>query len=109
MIDWQRVTELREEIGEEDFREVAEMFLEEADDGVSRLKAGVPEDSLEAEYHALKGSGLNLGLSEFAKICADAEQHASAGAFENIDASVAVASYEASRTEFLNGLGLKAA
>lgn len=109
MIDWQRVTELREEIGEEDFREVAEMFLEEVDEVVSRLKAGAPKDSLEAEYHALKGSGLNLGLNDFAKICAEAEQNASAGAFENIDVSVAVASYEASRATFVEELGLEAA
>ena len=31
MIDWTKVTELREEIGDEDFQEVVELFLEEVD------------------------------------------------------------------------------
>ena len=35
MIDWERVRELRSEIGADDFAEVVEMFLSEADEAVT--------------------------------------------------------------------------
>lgn len=109
MIDWQRVHDLRNEIGEDDFSEVVEMFLEEADEGIKRLEAGVPQDSLEDEYHSLKGSGLNLGLQDFAARCAQAEQLAARGDFDQIDTAGACAAYKASRAAFLEGLGKTAA
>jgi hypothetical protein len=40
MIDWKRVEELRTEIGNDGFAEVAEMFLEEAEATVQTLVSG---------------------------------------------------------------------
>ena len=35
MIDWARVSELRDEVGEGDFDEVVELFLEEVDEAIA--------------------------------------------------------------------------
>ena len=44
MIDWTRVDELRNEVGNDDFLEVAELFLEEVDEVISRLTDAPAED-----------------------------------------------------------------
>ena len=38
MIDWTRVSELRDEVGAEDFDEVVELFLEEVDEAIKILR-----------------------------------------------------------------------
>ncbi len=73
MIDWNRVSELRDEIGDEDFAEVAEIFLEEIGEAVDALEI---TDSLADNLHFLKGSALNLGFAEFATLCSDSETRA---------------------------------
>ena len=104
MIDWTRVSELRDEIGAEDFGEVVEIFIEEVDEGVAALKAGVDETELESKLHFLKGSALNLGFSDFASLCQKGEQAAADGAYDQIDLGVVLASYDASKHEFISSL-----
>ena len=41
MIDWDRVSELREEIGAEDYEEVAELFLMEVEDTLAQLDGAI--------------------------------------------------------------------
>ena len=73
MIDWDRVTELREEIGEEDFAEIAAVFLAELEETVDAL-AGIADDAARRDgYHGLKGAALNLGFETVAALCAAAE------------------------------------
>ena len=62
-----------------DFAEVVDMFLEEADQAVKVLMAGLPADEVEGQLHFLKGSALNLGLADLAAICQDGERKAAAG------------------------------
>ena len=38
MIDWASVSELRDEVGAEDFDEVVELFLEEVDEAIIALR-----------------------------------------------------------------------
>lgn len=78
MIDRERVQELRQEIGEEDFAEVAEMFLDEMADTLAALCAA-PDSAGAAVFHGLRGSALNLGFIDFAAACSDAEKGAAAG------------------------------
>ena len=101
MIDWDRVASLRAEIGAEDFAEVAEMFLDEADEVVARLRAGGFGPGLEAELHFLKGSALNLGLRELAGLCNIGEKRASKG--EPVDVARVIQSYATSRAAFAAG------
>ena len=87
MIDWIRVEELRDEIGPEDFAEVAELFLMEVEDTLSRLgDAEKDSQTLQELMHFLKGSALNLGFSDLAETCSKAE---SAGAEGSIDTDIA--------------------
>ena len=101
MIEWQRVSELHEEVGSEDFAEVVEIFLEEVEEVVLRLRkaAGAP---VEDDLHFLKGSALNLGFSQLASLC-DAGEKAARDGKRDIDLAAVCDSFEASRTEFLAG------
>ena len=55
MISWERVNELRNEIGAEDFQEVVELFLEEVEEVIERLRQTPDPTSYEADLHFLKG------------------------------------------------------
>lgn len=104
MIDWKRVAELREEIGADGFVEVADMFLDEADGAVQALVTGLPAEEVEGQLHFLKGSALNLGLSELAAICQEGERKAAAGQGAAVDTAQVAAIYRASRARLLRGL-----
>lgn len=79
VVDWDRVTELREEIGMDDFDEVFALFLEEADEAVARLLQATDARAMESDLHFLKGSALNLGLGDLAHICQIFERSAATG------------------------------
>ena len=101
MIDWDKVTELREEIGDEDFAEVVELFLEEVDEAILGLRDGVAQGELESSLHFLKGSALNLGFRAFSTLCADGETAAAGGEYDRVDLSEIIQSYDESKTVFL--------
>lgn len=109
MIDWSRVDELRAEIGADDFAEVVALFFDEADEVVQRLAALADPAALEGELHLLKGSALNLGLSELAALCQSGERAARAGQGASVDVSAVSASYRASKAAFLKAQGRSAA
>jgi HPt (histidine-containing phosphotransfer) domain-containing protein len=104
MIDWKRVDELREEIGADGFAEVADMFLEEADQAVQTLVAGLPADQVEGQLHFLKGSALNLGLSDLAAVCQDGERKAASGLGAEVDTGQVAQIYRRSRQMLLGGI-----
>jgi len=104
MIDWNRVAELRDEIGPDDFGEVVELFLEEVDEVVARLEGGVAKDQFEPELHFIKGSALNLGFSQLSTLCADGEKRAAQGTFQPDEVGNVVSAYKGSRAEFLKEL-----
>lgn len=102
MIDWKRVAELREEIGADGFAEVADMFLDEAEGAVQALLSGLPPAEVGAQLHFLKGSALNLGLSDLAAMCQEGERTAAAGL--EVDTGQVAAIWRASRAGLLGGL-----
>lgn len=106
MIDWPRVTELRDEVGAEDFEEVVEIFLEEVEEVISKLKDS-DRGQLEHDLHFLKGSALNLGFREFSALCLDGERKSSRGEAESVDVHAIVANFQASKSTFLTGLSEK--
>lgn len=107
MIDWNRLNELRGEIGAEDLAEVIAVFLDETDEVVATLLPGVSAAEAVEKLHFLKGSALNLGLSAFAEICAAGE--ASAAQQGAVDLAEIVAVYHASKAEFLANVARDAA
>lgn len=96
MIAWDRVNELRSEIGDDDFAEVVVMFLEEADEVIGRISVAAGAKVLESDLHFLKGAALNLGFAEFAALCQDGERRA-AGGDTNVDLDRVCSSYQASK------------
>lgn len=104
MIDWGRVSELRAELGGEDFSEVVALFLEEGDELANRLRAGISSASVEAELHFLKGSALNLGLGRLARLCQEGERLAAKGEPASVDLYEVADIWERSKAEFLAGL-----
>ena len=97
MIDWTRVCELRDEIGEEDFAEVVDLFLDEVEGVLDALVPG--NGDLESQMHFLKGSALNLGFRAFSALCEEGESQPN-----SIDINKIKEVYTASRTEFSGGL-----
>lgn len=78
MISWDRVAELKDEVGEDVFDEIVELFLEETEVVVEKLVLVTDADEAEALLHFLKGSALNLGFSALSTLCqelGDASRH----------------------------------
>lgn len=109
MIDWEKVRELRDEIGAEDFSEVVDLFLEEVDEAMSKLRSGIPDEKLECCLHFLKGSALNLGFRAFSDLCARGETAASSGQYGQIELGEIIASYDASKELFVSELDARMA
>jgi len=103
MIDWSRVTELRDEIGAEDFEEVVEIFLEEVEEVIGKLQSD-DRGTLEQDLHFLKGSALNLGFQSFSSKCQDGESLSARGEASAVDLKEILALYENSKTSFLGEL-----
>ncbi|MDB5666790.1 MAG: Hpt protein [Cypionkella sp.] len=101
MIEWDRVKELRSEIGNDGFAEVIAMFLEEADEVIGRIGDTVGTEALEADLHFLKGAALNLGFAQFAALCRDGERRASGGD-AGFDLEQICSSYQASKMTLTN-------
>ncbi|MDU8927899.1 Hpt domain-containing protein [Alisedimentitalea sp. MJ-SS2] len=104
MIDWSKVTELRQEIGGEDFAEVVDLFLEEVDEAMQRLRDGCPGDRLECCLHFLKGSALNLGFDAFSTLCAAGEASAALGNTDQVDVAEICHVFDESKALFLDEL-----
>lgn len=103
MIDWDRITELRNEIGPDDFEEVVELFLEEMEDALGTVPGAKPGD-LAAVLHSLKGSALNLGFVTLARLCERGELLAATGRAGDVDRAGLLAAYVTTRTDFLRGI-----
>lgn len=103
MVDWNRVNDLRREVGEENFDEIIAMFLEETDAVIQRLSRQASAKVLENDLHFLKGSALNIGLATLAGLCQRGEKQAALGDTD-IDLSRIAKVYQLSRAELLGTL-----
>ncbi len=101
MIDWRRVGELREEIGPDEFDEVAELFLEEVEEALESLSADASPQDVGALLHFLKGSALNIGFEHLAAICSEGERLAAAGDAAQVDVAELLSVYGTSRKMLL--------
>ncbi|WP_298499282.1 Hpt domain-containing protein [uncultured Maritimibacter sp.] len=99
MIDWDRVAELRGEIGEDDFAEVIGMFLDEVEDKIRALRSNPDPATIEGDMHFIKSSALNIGFADLARVCYAGERAAAAG--QSVDLAPVFATYDASRAAFM--------
>ena len=109
MIDWERVSTLRAEIGEDDFEEVVPLFIEEVTEIIDTLRDNPDLSRLEEDLHALKGSALNLGFTDFSTLCHKGEALSAKGKAAEVDVPAIVNSFEASEATFTAGLASGAA
>jgi HPt (histidine-containing phosphotransfer) domain-containing protein len=73
MIDWIRIDELRDEVGQDDFGDIVGVFFEEVQEALENLRRADTVVTLLGQLHFLQGSALNLGFSNFAAICRNEE------------------------------------
>lgn len=89
MIDRTRLDGLREDIGAEDFADLACVFVAEMTEHLDRLR-GDPARATAADFHFLRGSAANLGLAAMAVACGEAEAACRVGASPDIAAIAAI-------------------
>ena len=100
MIQWARVSELYNEIGADDFDEVVELFLEEVEEVVDRLRANADLTCLEEDLHFLKGSALNLGFKAFSDLCQEGETLSANHRACDVGLTKILETYDQSKTRF---------
>lgn len=101
MIHWSRVNELRDEVGAEDFDEVVELFLEEVEEVIERLRHDVNLAQLEQDLHFLKGSALSLGFAAFSILCQDGERKSANGQAASVDLKAIIKGFAHSKSQFV--------
>ena len=108
MIDWERVEELRDEIGAEDFGEIVDLFLSEVEAAIERL-AGAGDDArvVADQMHFLKGASLNLGFSALSSLCMTGEQAANKGDAHAVPAQDVARVFGESRAAFETEMPLR--
>lgn len=104
LTDWQRVDDLAAEIGTDAVVEVVAMFLEETDEVMTRLST---TPATTDDFHFLKGSALNLGLTDLALLCQLGEQETKAGLSDSQTLNAVVALYPASKDALLQGIAAR--
>ena len=104
MINWDRVRELKDDIGADEIGDVVELFLEEVEEVIDRLKQPDRPRELESDMHFLKGSALNLGFETLGTMCSDAEKSAAKGSDADVPVAAILDLFEASKVAFLTGL-----
>ncbi|QXT39939.1 Hpt domain-containing protein [Gymnodinialimonas ceratoperidinii] len=82
-VDWDRLNDLRADIGEEDFADVALLFVAELQETLHRL---TPQAATAADFHFLRGSAANLGFVALVAACTRAEDACNEGATPDIRA-----------------------
>lgn len=85
MIDWNVLMSLRDDIGEEDFADVALVFVTEMEEKLADLGRD-PARAGEEDFHFLRGSAANLGFSAMVSACEAAEEACNAGHRPNLEA-----------------------
>ena len=109
MIAWDRITELQDEIGEDGFAEVLDLFLSEVETALAGVCPGDPPEKVECAMHFLKGCASNLGLSTFSALCAQYELAAAGGKTDSVDQVALQQVYANSRDLLLGHLQQQAA
>lgn len=72
MLNWQRISELKDEVGDDDFAEVFCLFCDEVEGVLDVLEGSTPNELAE-RLHFLKGSALNIGFESLSSLCKAAE------------------------------------
>lgn len=99
MINWDRVDELRREVGAEDFDEVVAIFLDEVETVLAQMRDTDDLAELRGQLHFLKGGALNLGFRALGALCDDLGPVGRPAAHAHVEDLVKI--YSQSKAEFL--------
>lgn len=72
-VDWKVLMSLRDDIGEEDFTDVALVFVSEMEEKLAEL-ARDPVAADGEDFHYLRGSAANMGFAAMVSACEAAEE-----------------------------------
>ena len=95
MVNWDRLSELREEVGEDDLAEVVTLFCEEVEEVLALLGTARSAD-MPNHLHFLKGSALNIGFEAGSARCQKEELRIKENANAVIDVTALRSDYMAS-------------
>lgn len=98
MIDWDRVHDIRAEVGAEEFGPLAEQFLAEIEGRLMRL--GRSPAQLFLDLHFLHGSALNMGFRELAALCLAGEGYLRDGRYDLVSPGELLACFIATRQAY---------
>lgn len=103
MLDWNRINELRDEVGDDEFQLILELFLDEVEGVLIRLSR---QDALrlETNLHFLKGCAWNLGFSAFGNLCDADERLASDDRPLEVCLETLMKTYSESKQALMRGL-----
>lgn len=103
MLDWNRINELRGEVGDDEFQLILELFLDEVEGTMMRLSPADPQ-RLETHLHFLKGCAWNLGFADFGNLCDEAERRVAGNRAAVISIEPLLNSYSASKQALMHRL-----
>lgn len=103
MLDWDRITELRHEVGEDEFQLILELFLDEVEGVMMRLSRH-NATRLETDLHFLKGCAWNLGFAAFGNLCDVSERMTADGGAQDVSIEALMASYSDSKQALMRAL-----
>lgn len=98
-MNWNRLDELRHEVGDDALGEVLALFLEETDDMAGRLGGVFDPATLADDLHFMKGAALNLGFDALADACRAGEAALAATGAESVDIAAILDSYATAKAE----------
>lgn len=75
MLNWKRVSELRDDVGADDFDKIIVLFLEEVDGIIDWFCNGQGFEELDEHLYFFKGSALNIGFSNLYRFAKRAKWH----------------------------------
>lgn len=102
MISEERLEELRSEVGDVDFGEIVALFIADSDSILARLRAVSEPAEAEDLLHALKGSALNLGFDEVARLCREGQGSLAGSPFWDANLGNLLQVYEQSKSRLVS-------
>lgn len=103
MLDWNRIRELRSEVGEDEFKLILELFLDEVEGVIMRLSKKSAA-RLASDLHFLRGCAWNLGFRGFGILCDEGERLATTGKAAQFDIEALMTCYSVSKQEMIREL-----
>lgn len=108
MLDWNRIRELRNEVGDDEFRLIFELFQDEVEGVMMRLSKRNAR-KLADDLHFLKGCAWNMGFRAFGILCDEGERIAAAGRAAGFDIGAIMACYSSSKQTLIGELATEIA